>query len=248
MVGSRASSLRRFIIRRFYLIAPAAMLPILALGFSPYYLRGHGFAERVILPDMAALVAAHAGALTAWMLLLFAQAALIAGRMRDAHEWIGWVATSLATLVVFSGVQLAIRSVGHFPGAPFQGMEYRQFLLFMLTEILVFAGFVVAGVVQRERPERHRAMMLLSGLSLLPAATIRIPALFPVFGVGGISGISGPVFALGAVFVAVRCAALGRIDRWLAGGYLVMVLVYALSVEAVTTPAWRAAAHVLFGF
>jgi H+/Cl- antiporter ClcA len=102
-------------------------------------------------------------------------------------------------------------------------MQYRQFLLIMLAEVGVFASFVVAGVWTRKPREVHRSMMLLATLSVLTAATIRIPNLVPVFGAGGLSGIFGPMFALGAILLIGKFFLTGSIDNWLAVGYASMV-------------------------
>jgi hypothetical protein len=81
-------------------------------------------------------------------------------------------------------------------------------------------------------------MMLLASLSILAGATVRMPILFPVFGEAGSTGIFGPIFALGAVFVLVRSFLGGAVDRWLAAGYAVMAVVYLAACEFAVSDAW----------
>lgn len=126
---------------------------------------------------------------------------------------------------------LAVEPVRQVPNAPFWGMAYRLFLLVMLAEAALFMSFVLAGVLSRKPPRIHRAMMMLASLSILAGATVRMRVLFPLFGEAGWAGIFGPIFALGALFVVVRSALAGTIDRWLVAGCIFMVVVYVASCE-----------------
>ena len=121
-------------------------------------------------------------------------------------------------------------------------MDYRQFLLIMLAEIGLFTFFVVAGVLARKRPAKHRAMMLLAGLSILAGATVRMPFLFPIFGESGRIGIFGPIFTVGAAFLLARRLLIGSFDRWFAAGYaglVVLTLPPVHSPSAVPGTTWR---------
>jgi len=125
-------------------------------------------------------------------------------------------------------------------------MAYRQFLMVMLAEVALFTLFVLAGVLSRKRPRIHRAMMMLASLSILAGATVRMPVLFPVFGEAAWAGIFGPIFALGALFVVVRSALAGTIDRWLVAGYIFMVVVYVASCEFAVSDTWSVWARAVF--
>jgi hypothetical protein len=156
---------------------------------------------------------------------------------------LGWGGVAIALVAAGSGFMLAVESVRPVPAIPFWGMAYRQFLLVMLIEVALFTLFVLAGVLFRKRPKIHKAMMLLASLSILAGATVRMPVLFPVFGEAGWAGIFGPVFALGAVFVLVRCVSGGTTDRWLAAGYAVMAAVYIAACELAVSDAWNVLAR-----
>jgi hypothetical protein len=195
------------------------MLTVVVAGFHPYYLRGEGMAGRAIAPELTMLVFVHGAAMTAWLAIFLVQSLLVPARKLRTHMRLGWGGVAIALVASGSGFMLAVESVRPVPAMPFWGMAYRQFMLVMLIEVALFTAFVLAGVLFRKRPRVHRAMMLLASLSILAGATVRMPVLFPVFGEAGWLGIFGPVFALGAVFVAVRSLLAGSTDRVLAAGY-----------------------------
>jgi hypothetical protein len=222
------------------------MLIVTAFGFQEFYLHGQEFGGTAISPSMFPFVIVHGVALTLWFVLFLTQSVLIANRRRQIHMTLGWSAMALAVIIVVSGFAVAIKSVQADPLSPFWGMEYRQFLLIMLTEIGSFALFVLAGVLNRKRPARHRAMMLLATMSILAGATLRMPILFPIFGTTGWVGIFGPIFALGAVLLATRSVMLRTLDRWLAAGFAAMVASYVLAVTLATGESWKSVAHWAF--
>ena len=110
----------------------------------------------------------------------------------------------------------------------------------MLAEIAVFSLFVVTGLLQRKQPEKHRAMMLCASLSLLLGATTRMPFLVTLFG-GHDSRVAffGPVFVLAALLLLVRCVMTRSCDRWFAGGYAFLVVVFLGAEQLSRTDAWH---------
>jgi hypothetical protein len=118
----------------------------------------------------------------------------------------------------------------------------------MLAQMIVFAAFVAAGLLWRRRPERHRAMMLLASLSILAGATVRMPFLHPVFGDGGWHGIFGPIFTLGVILIGARAWLTARVDRWISGGFVALVMAYVLATTVAVTPAGRGLLRAAFGF
>jgi len=229
--------------RYFFIAAAITMLAIMVAGFYPYYLRGQGLVGRSISPQLATLVFVHGAAMTVWLMVCLVQSLLVPARKLRIHMKLGWGGVAAALVAAGSGFTLAIESVRPVPAIPFWGMAYRQFMLVMLTEVTLFTLFVLAGVLYRKRPRIHRAMMLLASLSILAGATVRMPVLFPVFGEAGWTGIFGPVFVLGAVFVLVRSFLGGITDRWLAAGYAVMVAVYVAARQFAISDAWSVVAR-----
>ena len=229
--------------RYFFAVAAITMLTIMVAGFYPYYLRGEGMAGRTISPQLATLVFVHGAAMTMWLMLFLVQSLLVPARKVRIHMKLGWGGLAVALVAAGSGFMLAVESVRPVPDIPFWGMEYRQFLLVMLIEVTLFTVFVLAGVFFRKRPKIHKPMMLLASLSILAGATVRMPALFPVFGEAGWAGIFGPVFVLGAVFVLVRSLLARAIDRWLTAGYAVTVAVYIAACQLAISDVWSVLAR-----
>lgn len=237
--GLLVSTRRPLSDRIFYSSAAGIILVLTFVGFQPYYLRGQGFGDRTIAPEMFWWVLVHGGASSAWVALFLAQSWLIAARNRRLHMKLGWSAVVIAGTTAGSGVVLAVLSVRLSPNFVFWGMEYSQFLLVMLMEMFVFAGFVTVGLWFRRRPGIHRSMLLLASLSILAGATVRMPVFIPVFGDSRWPGIFGPIFALGAVLLVVRCAVTRSLDRSLAAGYAVLVVLYVAAGELALTAPWQ---------
>lgn len=231
--------------RYYYSCLAFVMLLIMFAGFYPYYLRGRGMGERIISSDISTLVLIHGGALTAWLILFFVQSSLIPARRIRLHMKLGWLAVGVAIVASISGFQVAVESVRKAPDAIFWGMADRQFLMVMFSEVALFTLLVIVGVLLRKRREAHRAMMLLASLSILAGATVRMPILFPVFGEAGWLGIFGPIFTLGALFLLVRSLFDKVLDRWLAAGYAVMVVVYIGACYFAVSDAWTEMSRVI---
>ena len=224
------------------------MLALTIAGFHRYYLRGVGMGERTIDPAVTTLVVAHGSLATAWFVLFLVQAALIPTGRRRVHMRLGWATAGVALGVAVSGSLLAVASARLTPDMPFVGMAYGEFLMVMLAEMVVFAGFAAAGILWRRRPERHRAMMLLASLSILAGATVRMPIFHPVFGDAGWQGLFGPIFTLGVILVGARAWLTARLDRWITGGFVVLVASYVLATTAAVTHAGRGLLRAAFGF
>lgn len=232
--------------RYFHAAAAAIILLITVAGFLPFYTSGHGEGGRTIAPGIFPVVLVHGMAITAWYVLFLAQALLITANNRRFHMKLGWSAVGLLPVVTISGVLVAVRSAQGAPNFNFFGMRYHDFLLVMLTEIGVFTLFVVAGLVLRRQPERHRAMMLLASLSLLLGATTRMPRLVAWFGGDGSRlAFYGPVFTLAVVLLLVRTLMTRSFDRWFAAGFGFMVVTYLAAEQLSRTDAWRHLAALL---
>jgi len=99
------------------------------------------------------------------------QARLVAAKRIDVHRRLGMAATVLAAMMVVFGTLVAIQAVVRGVG-PF-GMDPRGFLIVPLFALGLFAVFVVAGIRARGDPQRHKRLMLLATIALLPPAIAR---------------------------------------------------------------------------
>lgn len=226
--------------RVFYSAAAAVNLVLVIVGFFPFYARGHGQHERIIAPALFALVVVHGAAITLWFVLSLVQALLITVKNRALHMKLGWTAVALVPVVAISGAMVAIRSARAAGGFDFFGMVYTDFLLIMLTEMVMFTGFVVVGLINRTRPAVHRAMMLLASMTMIMGATNRIPSIVgPLGGDHSRVAFFGPLFVLAALFIVVRWLMTRSFDRWFAQGFAFMAIVYLGADQLSRTDAWH---------
>jgi hypothetical protein len=232
--------------RLFYSAAAVVFLLVMLLGFHPFYRQGTHFDGSPINRGIFLLVLVHGLSIAAWFVLFLAQSLLIAVRKRKLHMMLGWAAIAIGVAIVSTGTMVAIRSVQLTPTFVFFNMEYPRFLLVMFTEMALFTVFITAGIVTRKKPKIHRSMMLLTGLTILPGATARMPMLVPIFGHSGWVGLFGPVFCLGGLLLLIRIATTRRFDAWFAGGYAAWVVAYIGSKQLSLTETWsRMAAGIL---
>lgn len=214
-------------------------LLLLSAGFAPFLLHGQGEGGRIIHPGMAVFDFVHGMGIVAWYLLFLAQALLVSSDNRRLHMKLGWLSVVLVPFVAASSVITALHSVREMPSLIFFEMPYPHFLLLMLTQVGMFLGCSIAGITFRKRPSMHRALMLTSSLSLLLGATSRIPWLNDIFGGYTPSGYMGPVFAWGALLVVLGSFRLGKLDRWLATGYGLIVISNLVAFVVGGTDSWK---------
>ena len=111
----------------------------------------------------------HGILFSAWRLLLFWQAWLVAsGRLAHHRAW-GLAEISLATAIVIVGLVAAIGTLFEGVAAGY-GDRARAFLALPISTISMFAGFFTAAFFNIRNPEAHKRLILLATVSLLPAA------------------------------------------------------------------------------
>jgi len=169
--------------RVFYLAMGVGLSAIVAAGFGPgYYARLSGAASSAGAAPLPAFVHVHAALFAGWMLLLIAQAGLIARERLSLHRTLGTVSALLLPPMLWLGYRTAVYGAQH--GHPFANgkavdvpfADGYGFLIVPLADLLLFVGFVAAALYFRRRPEWHKRLMVLAviGGFLWPAIT-RIP-------------------------------------------------------------------------
>lgn len=138
-------------------------------GFGPtYFLK-----EFYHTPPLTPLLHAHGLVFTSWLLLLFAQSALISARRVDLHKRLGIAGAVLAAAMIPLGVMTAIETARR--GAATPGLEPLVFMIFPMGAIVMFAGFIGAALWKRRQPEVHRRLVLLGTVSIMTPAIARLP-------------------------------------------------------------------------
>jgi FtsH-binding integral membrane protein len=222
--------------RHFFSGMALACAIILFLGFLPSY-----FHRRAELPPLSPLYQLHGALFTAWIVLLLAQTALVAGRRTDIHRTLGLAGTFLAAVVFILGVAVSVETLRRNSGPP--GGDPRKFLAIPLGDIIVFGVLVGAAVLQRQDSDTHKRLMLLATISLLTAAVAR---LLRQVGMGGAPNLFYGTDVFVVVLVIYDLVSRGRVHpATLWGGAMVAgfkpLLFYAV---AITSP-WLALADAL---
>lgn len=202
--------------RKFFTGVALAWVAVTFVGFAPTYYLGSWMGARPLGP----LVHLHGIVFTAWILLYLTQNGLIAFRRSDIHRRTGVATAFFAIIVIAVGVAVAIESgrLGHGP----PGRHQPSFLAFPLANMVLFAVFVLLGVVYRKRSEFHKRLMFLAtlGLVITPLARISRMSDLPFFPpIGGM--ILSDLFL--AALVAFDFRSRGRIHPatlWAGGAYL----------------------------
>ncbi len=159
--------------RRLYTGMALAMLVTVLVGFA------RSFFLRPLFPTWPAppekIFYVHGAFFTAWVVLLVAQASLVAAGRTDLHRKLGRWGVVLAVCMVVLGVLGALTAARRptgFVGIPAPPL---QFLVVPLFDMVMFGSFVGLAIAKRGDPQSHKRWMLLASINLLTAAIARWP-------------------------------------------------------------------------
>jgi hypothetical protein len=223
--------------RRFFSGMAIAILATVFIGFA------RSFFLRPMFPNWPSpsetIFYVHGAVFTAWIVLLVAQASLVAGRRTELHREIGPFGGVLAVAMVVLGTLGALvaarRSTG-FVGIPIPPL---QFLAIPLFDMLLFASFVGLAIGQRRNAQSHKRWMLLATVNLVTAAIARWP---------GVSG-GGPFgfFGLTDLFLVALASwdlrTRGRLHPVTLWGGLLIIISQPLRLVISGTETWLAFAR-----
>lgn len=207
--------------RMFYLLSSCLILIVIAVGFQHFYLHGRASDGSPVTQKIMPLVFLHGILMSSWIVLFVVQSGLIVSGNRKLHMSLGVGGAVLIALLVIVGVTTGLASVHYNPDG-YKGIwGARQFLSFMMVNILGFGTLAGIGVQYRKRPEIHRPMMLLATLFISGAGLFRIPAISePIMGsVHVIFAAWIPMLVLGVLLVVVKWVMTRSWDRYLATGF-----------------------------
>jgi len=202
--------------RWFYTGMAAAMLVTIFVGFARTYYLLPFMAAPPFLKPATLLVHLHGAIFTAWSLLFMAQVSLVATGRRDIHRLMGGIGLALAIGMIVTGLFASLYGVGRASGPPF--IPPMSFLAVPLFAVPAFGILILTALKERNNPQTHKRLMLLSMIVMMSPAFGRM-SWFP----GPVGIILMPNLFLIALIVW-DLKTRGRIHRATAwGGALVVV-------------------------
>jgi hypothetical protein len=215
-------------------------MSLLVLGVVVY-----GFAESYFLAGMVlaklpnALVHIHGALFVSWILLLLVQTALVTVRRVKWHIALGVLGVILPPLMIVFGTLTVFDSMRRV-GTP---IPPETLLVGDLEPLLLFAGLIPWGLLDRKKAASHKRLMLLSTLTIIAPAIDRWPILHHQA-----AATAAVYLALPLLVVAYDLFTLRRVHRstWIPFALMVF-LVATLPVVTQTAFVHRAVAWVMRG-
>ena len=145
-----------------------ACMAVAFIGFAPTYwapMAKGAFHE-------APIYHLHGLIFFSWTLYFVYQTWLVPAGQTARHRSVGLIGISLATTMVIFGFLISIIAVRRDTAAG-MGEAARAFMIVPLTDIICFAILITLAVIWLRRPDRHKRLMLLAMIFLMPAPIAR---------------------------------------------------------------------------
>jgi hypothetical protein len=173
--------------RRFYTWFVVCAFLIIFAGFA------HTFYLRLVFETAALplLLHLHGFLFTAWFVLFFVQARLVAHHRVDLHRKLGVVGALLAPLCTAVAIRVSFNAGRRsFLAHPASLSNLAQPFAMDFGTSLMFLVLVATALYLRRRPDIHKRVMVLACCSLLLPAIGRIPFVFEAVGMWGLVAIT----------------------------------------------------------
>ncbi len=230
---SGVPSIRRQSEGRFFLWLAVLTVLLVFVGFSrTYYL--HTFFKT---PKLTVFLHIHAAVMTGWIVLFAVQTTLVTLNGARIHRVLGTFGAAYAALVVVMGCTATVLAARR------EVLAHSQFvssiltvLALELTQMLLFASLVTAGVWLRNRAGYHKRLMLLATFCILPNPIVR---LFIWAGLGSNIVILSFWASLVAAVVLLDSMRNRRLHRAFGFGATIAVAFLYLVYFGSLTPLWQ---------
>jgi hypothetical protein len=154
--------------RYFYFYMALSCAAVAFLGFAPTYFMPLAKGSFSGTP----VIHAHGIIFFAWSLFFVFQSWLAASGRIMRHRSVGMIGVSLATAMTIFGFLVGVSAMKR-SAAIGQTDEGIAFAIVPWSGILFFAVVFAIGIAMVQRPEVHKRLMLLAGISILDAAVAR---------------------------------------------------------------------------
>ena len=228
--------------RYFYLHMALACAAVAFLGFAPTYFVPMARGSLAIPP----VLHIHGIVFFAWSVFFVFQAWLASSGQIARHRSVGLVGVSLATAMTIFGFLAAVASMKR-AVAVGQADAGIAFSIVPLSGILFFAVVFALGISAVRRPETHKRLMLLAGISILDAAIARWFMTF--LAPPGPPGPPPVVVAIPPALLACLLLVVAMVHDWRTRGRphrvyviggIVLVAIKLLNLPVSETHAWHA--------
>ncbi|HEX7237316.1 MAG TPA: hypothetical protein VF405_10170 [Gammaproteobacteria bacterium] len=213
--------------RQAYLGVALLIAGIVAWGFWKTY-----YSQALARTDLPAIVHVHAAVFSLWVLVLVAQAAVVAAGNVPLHKRLGTVGMAYGALVFMVGLLVSVGAPVVRVRAAFYPLEVGGIVaLYNLTDMLLFGAFLALAFAYRNRPELHKRWIIAATAALCGAALGRVvPGNTPQYLLLWLS----PLLALAAVDLAAR-----RRVHWIPVVASALLVVAFFKVPLYSAPVWK---------
>jgi len=126
-------------------------------------------------PKLTIFLHVHAAVMTGWIVLFAVQTLLIASNRTRIHRSLGTLGAGYAVLVVVIGCTATVLAARREVLAHSQfASSFLTVLALELTQMVLFASLVIAGIWLRNLTDHHKRMMLLATFCILPNPIVRL--------------------------------------------------------------------------
>lgn len=196
---------RRAFERRLFLFIAIASAVITFAGFARTY---------YLVPVLGGnplrmLTHIHGILMSAWILLFALQVYLIRSKNIKLHMRLGWIGVALAVLIIPFGLLTALSAAKYGSASFTLEISPLGFMIVPFVDMILFPVFFGLAIYWRKRPAHHKRLMMLTVLSVLPAAVARIP-------IASLQAL-GPLWFFG--FPDVLLLGIIGYDRWRTGNF-----------------------------
>jgi hypothetical protein len=201
-----------------------------------------GFSTTFLIPvynrsfDAPLVIHLHAGLVFGWLVFLILQSSLIQTRAHPVHRRLGWLGLALGLAIVPSGIAVGLYATQRDLGGSDDAFVLGQYVNVWI-EMLLFGGLVVAAILFRRKADVHRRLVLLSTISALAPAWLRLRHLFPAVPHPFVT-FALPADSLLVVAIVHDLVTLKRVHPTYVWAGSFVVAVHILEIVALTSEPW----------
>ncbi|MCZ6657374.1 MAG: hypothetical protein O7C67_08770 [Gammaproteobacteria bacterium] len=221
-----------------FLVVALIIAALVFVGFAPTYWIPLVSADTTL----STAIHVHAALFFGWALLFVAQTALAHKQMLDVHKRVGSVGVLWSLGTIVAGFFLAFSTIARDLDA-IDGTLNGVVTLIALSQVCMFAGFILLGVLHVSKPPSHKRFMTLAALVAVTPAIARISnAILGAPSVPVIFAASTGILLAVIWFDTTHNRRLHPVFLW---GGITILAVRVIRIPVAMSPAWRSTAEAI---